>query len=65
MRKLVNQVRECPVYFRAELEEKTSLVCAVSVVGEERFIYAGTFFIATPLHCAVGTKPRGSAQGRP
>ena len=65
LRKLVNQVRDCPVYFHAELEEKTSLVGAVSAVGEERFIYAWSFFIATPLHCAVGTKPRGSAQGRP
>jgi SAM-dependent methyltransferase len=25
---------------------------------------AETFFIATPFHCAVGTKPLGSAQGR-
>jgi hypothetical protein len=24
---------------------------------------AGTFFIATPFHCAVGTKPRDAAQG--
>ncbi len=28
-------VRDCPVYFHAELEEKASLVCAVSVVGED------------------------------
>jgi predicted TIM-barrel fold metal-dependent hydrolase len=37
------QVRDCPVYFHAELEEQASLVCAVSVVGEDRFIYASDY----------------------
>ena len=37
------QVRDCPVYFHAELEEQASLVCAVSAVGEDRFIYASEY----------------------
>jgi predicted TIM-barrel fold metal-dependent hydrolase len=37
------QVRDHPVYFHAELEEKEVLLAALSEVGEDRFIYATDF----------------------
>ncbi|MSQ24323.1 MAG: hypothetical protein EXR58_07230 [Chloroflexi bacterium] len=37
------QVRDCPIYFHAELEEKEVLPLAVSVVGDDRFLYATDF----------------------
>ncbi len=37
------QVRDHPVYFHAELEEKDVFVAAVSEVGEDRFLYATDF----------------------
>ncbi len=37
------QVRTSPIYFHAELEEKDVLPLALSVVGEDRFVYASDF----------------------
>ena len=37
------QVRDCPIYFHAELEENECLACAISVVGEDRFLYASDY----------------------
>ncbi|MEK7216173.1 MAG: amidohydrolase family protein [Chloroflexota bacterium] len=37
------QVRDCPIYFHAELEEKEVLPCALSVIGNDRFIYASDY----------------------
>jgi len=43
-RKLASeQVRDHPVYFHAELAEQAVLPFSVSVVGEDRFIYASDF----------------------
>jgi len=37
------QVRNSPIYFHAELEERDVLPLALSVVGEDRFVYASDF----------------------
>ena len=37
------QVRNHPVYFHAELAEQQVLPLALSVVGEDRFLYASDF----------------------
>jgi predicted TIM-barrel fold metal-dependent hydrolase len=37
------QVRDHPVYFHAELAERQVLPLALSVVGEDRFLYASDF----------------------
>ncbi len=37
------QVRGSPIYFHAELEERDVLPLALSVVGEDRFVYASDF----------------------
>lgn len=38
-----SQVRNSPIYFHAELEEREVLACALSVVGEDRFLYASDY----------------------
>lgn len=37
------QVRNCPIYFHAELEEHEVLPLALSVVGDDRFVYASDY----------------------
>ena len=37
------QVRNHPIYFHAELEEREGLVTALSVVGDDRFCYASDY----------------------
>lgn len=37
------QVRQSPIYFHAELEEREVLPTALSVVGDDRFVYATDF----------------------
>ncbi len=37
------QVRDHPIYFHAELEEREVLLAALSEVGEDRFVYATDF----------------------
>ena len=55
------QVRDHPIYFHAELEEREVLLAAISEVGEDRFVYATDFLGPDAIYVA---RPDGTQRRR-